>query len=245
MIKKRNRGFLSGEPIYDLEELKHIEFPEHPVKVKEHTTFDDSVADEFPREWEEICQESNCKIQDNPSRLSQFTGSSNARTILTWQKVREVDEDVEVAALVHSDGPKVYFEDSDNSLFQLHLHSSGTADYENTYYIDLNKEVGKNNISINRILDKIFTYLASEEVSINVSTNQWYNVVFKRDGGALKGKVWPYGTDEPNDWQVVVKDASHKSGYIGLGQARSTSINEYLQVWVLTVKTRHVHHKIL
>lgn len=84
-----------------------------------------------------------------------------------------MDEDVEVAALVHSDGPKAYFEDSDNSLFHLHLHSLGSADYENTYYIDLNKEDGKNNISINRILDKIFTHLASEEVSINASTNGW------------------------------------------------------------------------
>jgi len=217
----------SGKAIYDLDEIDDIEFPEFPVKMTESTVFDDQETGEFPQDWKEIWEESNWEIQDNPGRLVQYTGSSSDRSMLSWQKPGEIDENVEVAGLVHTDGDNADFEESDDSLFQIHLHSSGRADYENAYYLDVNKEDGKNNLSINRLFGKRLTNLASEEVDFDVSTNEWYNVVLKRDGEALKGKVWPYEQEEPEEWQIETEDKYLEFGDVGVGQSTKDVANNW------------------
>lgn len=217
----------SGKAIYDLEKVDDIHFPEHPVKMNESTTFTDGEAGHFPQDWKEIWAPSNWEIQDNPSRLVQYTGSSKERSILTWNVAGEIEEDVEVAGLVHTDGDDAAFTDSGDSLFQIHLHSSGRAEYENTYYLDLNKEDGKNKVSINRLLGKRLTNLESEAVDFEVQLNKWYNAVFKRDGDALKGKVWPYGEAEPKEWQIETTDKYLEFGDVGIGQSTAEVSNNW------------------
>ncbi|QCP90046.1 Ig-like domain-containing protein [Haloarcula marismortui] len=37
------------------------------------------------------------------------------------------------------------------------------------------------------------------------------------EGSELKAKVWPAGTDEPTEWDVVETDSDHTDGWVGLG----------------------------
>jgi len=47
--------------------------------------------------------------------------------------------------------------------------------------------------------------------------NEYFYRRFRVEGSELKAKVWPAGTDEPTEWDVVETDSDHTDGWVGLG----------------------------
>src|SRR5699024_7095619 len=107
---------------------------------------------------------------------------------LTWDVPGSILGDVEVSGLVKKD-------DIDKGvMFQIHLQASGDAGSDSSYYLDVNSS---GNVRINRNRNGGFSVLKSVKLPFDTSNETWYQVVFKREGAVLKGKVWPYGTEEP------------------------------------------------
>src|SRR5699024_4712799 len=100
-----------------------------------------------------------------------------------------------------------------------------------SYYIDVRTN---NSVRINRNLGGSFSTRTTASLPFIVNENTWLNVVFKREGTMLKGKVWPYGADEPQDWSITVEDPLTNSGQIGLGHVTSSRYNDWAFVGVGT-----------
>jgi hypothetical protein len=47
--------------------------------------------------------------------------------------------------------------------------------------------------------------------------NKYFWRRFRVEGAELKAKVWPAGTDEPTEWDVIETDSDHADGWVGLG----------------------------
>ena len=54
-----------------------------------------------------------------------------------------------------------------------------------------------------------------------------YDVVLAKEGNTVKGKVWPYGTDEPADWQIETDDVYLKFGEVGVGHSVAKTTNNW------------------
>src|SRR5699024_7949648 len=162
---------------------------------------------------------SNWSLKEDPTRLVHNTlETGGGRKLLAYKNTGKIYGDVEVSTVIKAN-------EFNNTLFQLHLHSYGERGSESSYYLDLRKN---GSIRINRNEDGAFKVLQSNSVPFPVGENRWYNAVLRVEGNVLKGKAWPYGTEEPAEWQVEIEDHTHKSGYLGLGQVGSTSVNEFL-----------------
>src|SRR5699024_4880527 len=109
-------------------------------------------------------------------------------------------------------------------LFQLHLQGDGDTGSENSYYLDVTRS---GDVRINRNREAYFNVLQSESFPYEVRTNSWYHAVLKKEGTTLKGKVWPYGEEEPEGWQVEVDDNSFQNGKVGVGHVTSGANNEW------------------
>lgn len=197
-----------------------IEPPNPPVETEPaqyDTLFEDGDVGGLPEDWSMQWRDSNWELVDNPRRLKHEVDSSEGRRALFWDKVGKVNGDVEIAGLVRPSG-------SGSTMFQIHLHASGDETAENSYYLDLRTN---GSARINRNLHGNFSTRETAKVPFDVSENVWYQVVFKREGDELKGKVWPYGEDEPNDWTVTAQDPLTDSGSVGVGHVTSDRINEW------------------
>jgi len=217
---------VEGLPLEDCTDPGSMDPPEPPEETapaQYQTDFSDTESG-VPADWTMQWRDSNWEIKDEPHRLEHFVDSAGGRRLLTWDTVGEVHGDVEVAALVRPRG-------SGSTLFQLQLHASGEAGSENSYYLDVRTS---NSVRINRNLDGSFSTRATSSLPFIVNENTWLNVVLKREGSMLKGKVWPYGADEPEDWSITVEDPLTNSGKIGLGHVTSNRYNDWAFVGVGT-----------
>ena len=180
------------------------------------TNFSEYEAGQAPSNWSTLWRESGWTVKDDPSRLEHFVTEGGGRRVLTWDKAGDITGDVELSALVKAN--------PGNTMFQIHLQGSGNAGGENSYYLDLRSS---GNVRINRNMNGGFTVLQSSSIPFTPEGNQWYQVVFQRDGTTLKGKVWPYGEEEPEDWQVEVNDSNFIQGKVGVGHVSSGVTNEW------------------
>ena len=64
-------------------------------------------------------------------------------------------------------------------------------------------------------LAKDGTSVVLDEHPHTPSYSVWYKMKFLFDGSTLKGKIWQWGTPEP-DWQVTATDSTYSSGKIAL-----------------------------
>ncbi|GAB3798039.1 M14 family zinc carboxypeptidase [Virgibacillus kimchii] len=217
---------VEGLPLEDCTDPGSMDPPEPPEETapaQYQTDFSNNESG-IPSDWTMQWRDSNWEIKGDPHRLEHYVDSEGGRRLLAWDTVGEVHGDVEVSALVRPRG-------SGATLFQLQLHTSGEAGSENSYYLDVRTS---NDVRINRNLDGSFSTRATSSLPFIVNENTWLNVVLKREGSMLKGKVWPYGADEPEDWSITVEDPLTNSGQIGLGHVTSNRYNDWAFVGVGT-----------
>jgi len=211
---------VDGLALEDCTDPGSIDPPEPPAKTdpaQYETMFEEGDVGEYPEDWSMQWRDSGWELLDNPRRLKHEVDSSGGRRALFWDEVGEVNGDVEIAGLVRPSG-------SGTTMFQMHLHASGDKEAENSYYIDLRTN---GSVRINRNLNGSFSTRETAKVPFDVDENVWYQVVFQRDGDMLKGKIWPYGKEEPTDWTVTVEDPLTNQGSVGLGHVTSDRVNEW------------------
>src|SRR5699024_2545200 len=109
-------------------------------------------------------------------------------------------------------------------MFQLHLQATGQAGTESSYYLDV-RNSGKIRVTRNR--SGGFSSLKSESVSDSSELETWYEVLFKREGNMLYGKVGKYGEEEPEDWQIELEDENFFTGNVGLGHVTTGIVNDF------------------
>ena len=220
MDERANFNEVNGLALEDCEDPGSINPPEPPEQTdpaQYETSFADDETGKAPANWSMLWRESNWDILDNPRRLEHVVDSAGGRRALVWEKVGEVYGDVEVSGLVRPSG-------TGDTLFQIHLHATGDATTENSYYVDLRTN---GSVRINRNLGGTFSTRQTAKVPFEVKENIWYQVVFQRDGTTLNAKVWPYGEEEPSNWQVSIEDPLMNNGNVGIGHVTSGRVNEW------------------
>ncbi|WP_166356069.1 gamma-glutamyltransferase [Phytoactinopolyspora limicola] len=180
---------------------------------------DTHIAGEWPDGWSEFRVTGDWSVQNAPRRL--VGEISGGRQGVRWETPGDdgvIEGDVEVAGLVRTNLP------AGNALFQIVLHGAehGTDDY---YYVDA--RLGSNAIRINRFLAGSFNVLRSAPSGVQVDSDVWYQVVFRREGNGLAAKMWPFGEDEPDEWQVSAVDTTHQSGQVGVAHLNTGATTDW------------------
>lgn len=165
-----------------------------------------------PKGWKELWNTSLYEVAESPSRLIKNSTKAN-RHLLAWEDVGEIEGDVEIATLMRVPGDTMSG-DIGKTSFQLHLQASGEDKAIDTYHLDYTG-AERQGLRIRRSIDHDQTTLDSKKEEFTFHT--WNHVVFQKKGDTLRGKVWPYGTEEPNNWTVEAKDNTHNSGFAGIG----------------------------
>jgi gamma-glutamyltranspeptidase len=201
-----------------VEDCDDIPDPVTPAQYSTSFTESEHTAGEPPVGWREFRTSGNWSVQDLPRRLEAQI-ASGGRQGLMWEEPGNlgiVEGDVEVAGLVRG-------QTTGNALFQITLHATGNGtDY---YYVDA--WPSNNNIRINRFVNNSFNTVQSASSGIEVDNGEWYQVVFRREGNQLSAKIWPFGADEPADWQVTTTEASHHSGQVGVTHLNEGTVNDW------------------
>src|SRR5699024_10572231 len=83
--------------------------------------------------WKQLWRTSLYEVDDSPSRLIKRS-TKEARHLLAWEDVGEVEGDVEVATLMRVPGETI--SNPDVTSFQLHLHAGGQTRAIDTYHLD-------------------------------------------------------------------------------------------------------------
>jgi len=210
----------NGLAVQDCSELETLNPPALPVPEQLNTDFSEYEAGTVPRDWTEYWGDSDWIMQDEPKRLEHNVEEGEGKRLLTWDKVGEVHGDVEAAAVVRSD--------SLGELFQIHLHGYGNEGNEYGYYLDASNHHNENMVTINRLYNGRTTELNSEILPFDIEVDTWYQVILQREGNTLKGKVWPYDEEEPDDWQIEVEEDRYVIlGNVGLGHDTAGVINDW------------------
>ncbi|WP_164215289.1 M14 family zinc carboxypeptidase [Virgibacillus sp. YIM 98842] len=189
------------------------------VKAQYWTNFSEYETGQQPGDWTMLWRDGSWTAMNEPSRLKHEVVSSG-RQGLTWDEVGEVYGDVEVAGVVTSNG-------SAASHWQFALHMSGEAEAENYYYITARDTANGTNVRLNRVRDHYFLMLDEINLPYSMDENEWYQVVLNRTGDRLSAKVWPYGEEEPADWQLTAEDSLFDSGKVGIAHLYSGAVSEW------------------
>ncbi|GIO23447.1 M14 family zinc carboxypeptidase [Oceanobacillus sp. J11TS1] len=197
--------------------------PALPEPLQFSTDFSEDEVGSPPDDWSPLWRESGWTVMDNPSRLQHAVTENGGRRVLAWDKVGDIRGDVEVSALVRANG-------GNSAMFQVQLLASEEKGHETSYYLDILGQGSAsipNHIRINRNFDSRFLVLETVELPFEVKENNWYQVVFQREGDLLRGKVWPYGEDEPENWQITAEDRFINIGKIGVGHVTTGMVNDW------------------
>src|SRR5690625_3558410 len=158
------------------------------------------VGKGVPEGWKELWQTSLYEIAESPSRLIKTSTKEN-RHLLAWEDVGKIEGDVEIATLMRVPGDTL--SNPDMTSFQLHLHAGGMTRAIDTYHLDYTGDE-RSGLRIRRSEHNDQTTLASEKEPFVLHT--WHNVVFQRADDMLRAKIWPYNTEEPDDWTIEAQD---------------------------------------
>lgn len=219
MDENARTKLINADRVYDCSDIDNLVAPSAPTPDNFTTDFSEHVTDATPQNWTELWGESQWVIKDNPARLEHVVTDGEDRRLLVWDEVGEVHGDVEIATLVRTD--------QEGELFQLHLNAYGTADSADSYYLDVKSQHGTSEIQINRVIGSLYKSLEKETLNFNVSVDTWYQIVFQREGHTLRGKIWEYGEEEPDDWQIEVDDEYMEFGNVGIGHETNGVINDW------------------
>lgn len=178
------------------------------------TDFSEYEAGGIPNGWSERWAGGNWRVQDDPRTLVLET-DGQARRVLTWDEVGEIEGDVEVFGLVRGN--------SSQTLFQLPIHVSGSPGAETSYYVDASVLYGQ--IRINHYHNGAYSTLANKDRTIRPDV--FYRVVLQREGTTLRAKMWRDGTAEPDAWDLEVEDSALTGGAIGVGGVSGNTRTEW------------------
>jgi hypothetical protein len=176
------------------------DFSEHPV------------GKGVPEGWTELFATSFYEIADHPSRLVKTSIGDN-RHLLAWEDIGVVEGDVEVATLLRQ--PETTRPELTTTRFQVHVHASGAAGAINSYSVD-DRGIDNGGVRLRRSLDHSQSTLGSN-ANEPFTTQVWHNVVLQRRGDTVRTKIWPYFTEEPDEWTVEATDTNLDSGWVGVG----------------------------
>ncbi len=168
-----------------------------------------------PAGWSEVWRPSQWTVVAEPRVLRHTVEGGSSRRALAWDLPEVVSGDVEVRTSVRFL--------SSNTYFQLPILMSGEAGSENAYYIDARRDTGT--VRLNRYLNGAFTTLTSAPLEAEEST--WYHLRFRREGAALRLRIWEDGEAEPSQWQINHQDTSHMTGAVGFAGFQGNSINDW------------------
>ncbi len=210
---------INAKRIYDCVDQENFGAPSVPEGETFTTNFSGQDAGQIPEDWTAFWGDSEWTIQDAPTRLEHVVTDGDTLRLLTWDKVGEVHGDVEVATLVRTD--------QEGDLFQVHLHAYGETNSNDSYYLDVKSQHGVNEIQISRVIGSLYKSLDTQSLDFTVDVDTWYNIVFKREGQTLMGKIWEYGEEEPEKWQVKVDDVYMEFGRVGVGHEINGVINDW------------------
>lgn len=193
------------------------------------TDFSGDEVGQQPSSWSTLWRDGNWTIADDPRRLH-LDGTTSSRQALVWDEVGHIDGDVEAYGRVRGQDHM--------TLFHLGLHNSGTAGNENAYILRARTEhaptATANHLQLGRYSNGTFTTLASTPMPFTVAEGTWYHVLVQREGGVLRGKMWPEGHSEPTDWQVVAHDGLLSGGRVGPSSCCSSLVMDWSAIGVGT-----------
>ncbi|WP_164215159.1 M14 family zinc carboxypeptidase [Virgibacillus sp. YIM 98842] len=225
---------VKGLPLEDCTDLESIDPPE-PLEetgpAQYETDFKEYEIGTAPDDWSPLWRESNWTVLDEPYRLEhQSIGDQLTRRALTWDDVGEVRGDVEMAAVVRARNTGL-------SKFQLGFHMSGTMDAtssRNAYYIDIYENGSRLEVRINQFLGGSFSVISRSDLPFTFTEDSWYQVAVQREGNLIHAKVWPFGEEEPEEWQVTAYNGSLDEGKVGLMHLTDGVINDWAYVGIGT-----------
>ena len=208
---------------------EYLVAPPPPSEPAQYATdFTEYEIGEQPDDWSMLWRDSSWTVLDDPRRLEHLP--DGGRRALIWDEVGEVRGDVEVTSVARASGVN-------NTMFQLGFHMAGTAGNEDGYYLDVRSpdaSSSANHVRINSWDSGSFDLLGSAELPFTVNENTWYQIVLQREDDTIRTKVWPYGEEEPDDWQVEISDESFDWGWVGVGHFNSGTVNDWAYVGVGT-----------
>ncbi|MFA1821833.1 M14 family zinc carboxypeptidase [Virgibacillus oceani] len=189
------------------------------------TDFSEYTVEEAPDDWSTLWRDtSQWTVLDSPSRLELINDSGGGRRMLTWDAAGELTGDFEISTLFRA-------RHGSSVMVQLGLALSGDIGEESGYYVDLRNVSASsiaNSLRINSYVDGSYTQLSSSgNLPFAAEQDNWYNVVFQKEGNQLQAKAWPYGEDEPEDFQTSVVDDNLNEGLVGIGHLTSGVENDF------------------
>jgi len=153
------------------------------------------------------------------------THSSNDRYYLSWDSPSGpdyiYDNEVEILAKVRSPSDSKW-------VVRLIIHGTGSDSNEDGYLLDLH--INTDEIEIAEFSNGSPTVHKTESMSLAVDT--WYWMRFRREGSALKGKVWVAGAAEPGAWSIEATDSSNNEGRCGIGSGTGDHYCDWFSVCV-------------
>jgi hypothetical protein len=212
---------VNGLALYDCSDPGSEEPPEPPEQTDPAQYATDFTEDELggpPAHWSTMWRESRWTVLDDPRRVEHVVlGSDGGSKALTWDHADEVHGDVEVSGVVRANYHP-------STLFQIGFHFTGEEGSENGYYMDLRTS---DSVRINSWQEGSFTQHSSQSVPFTVMEDTWYQVVLQREGNVMRAKVWPYGEEEPEAFQVTATDNSFNHGRVGMVHFSGGTVNDW------------------
>lgn len=181
-----------------------------------------------PAGWSESWRASQWTVLEGPGRVRHEVDDDGGRRALVWDEVGDnghVQGDVEIFGLVRVKEPMP------TTRFQMAVHVSGETERENAFYVDGR---GSSTLRINRYRDGSFSSLATGSLPFTIEPDTWYRVVLRREGTYLRAKMWPDGTEEPAEWQVVTASTLHDGGQVGVSHFAAGAVNSWAYIGVGT-----------
>jgi hypothetical protein len=190
--------------------------PDAPIVID----FTEDEPGSPPAGWSPVWRTSEFVVAAEPARLV-HTASTSGRQALGPDAARDIDGDVEVTALVRT--PENIIGGTRSVLY---LHAGGEADAEDSYYVDLRwTSTAGPQYRLNRHRNGAFTTLQNGPILADPPLEGlWYQLVLQREGDALRFKVWPYGSDEPDGWMIETTDTSHDGGAVAVGHTTGGNV---------------------
>lgn len=140
------------------------------------------------------------------------TGSS--RYIVSWDNPGTPTGDVEV--LVRWQSAAI-----SSQSFMTYLHGSGSAGSETGYGAAVNSSTVL--VRLHASSGSVSALSPSQTVT-TMTSNTWYLTRMQRVGTTFQQRTWLDGGSEPGTWASTSTDASHTSGWIGVGMLPATTV---------------------
>ena len=138
--------------------------------------------------------------------------TTGARRLISYDAADNLGPDVDELMLFKDP----VNEGSIHTDFRLYARASGAAGTESAYYFTTSDD--QTGVGIYKNVNGVLTPLDTGNGNVAFNTTDEWWVRFQVQGHNQRIKMWPYGSVEPRDWQLVaVDDSLTASGWQGIG----------------------------